>query len=154
MKYFILLHFLNSFYYSPKSKIMKFKHFLVFTVVFALVALGTSCSKPSEKKLTGKWQLVSEQYRDSDDPEWEIDYPDPDEVIVYEFVKDGICYVYYNGVKVDSGTWIYDKSTEKIIVDGEAFDVIKCTAKEMVWSYKETWGDEWYEDQINFKKTK
>ncbi|MBR4647992.1 MAG: lipocalin family protein [Bacteroidales bacterium] len=133
---------------------MKLKHLLIFTVVFALVALGTSCSKASEKKITGKWQLVSEQYRDNEDPEWDFDYPDADEVYIYEFVKDGNCYMYYNGRQVDSGTWIYDKSTEKIIVDGESADVIKCTSTEMVWGFKETWGDEWYEEQINFKRVK
>lgn len=133
---------------------MKLKHLLIFAVVFALVALGTSCSKPSEKKIIGKWQLVSEQYRDNEDPEWEFDYPDADEIVVYEFAKDGICNLYYNGIQVDRGTWIYDKSNEKIIVDGESADVIKCTSDEMVWSYKETWDDEWYEEQINFKRVK
>ena len=133
---------------------MKLKHLLIFTVVFALVALGTSCSKASEKKITGKWQLVSEQYRDNEDPEWDFDYPDADEVYIYEFVKDGNCYMYYNGIQVDSGTWIYDKSNEKIIIDGESADVIKCTSTEMVWGFKETWGDEWYEEQINFKRVK
>jgi hypothetical protein len=133
---------------------MKLKHLLIFAVVFALVALGTSCSKTSEKKIVGKWQLVSEQYRDNEDPEWEFDYPDPDEIVIYEFVKGGNCNVYYNGTLVDGGTWIYDKSTEKIIVDGEAADIIKCTANEMVWCYKETWGDEWYEEQMNFKRVK
>lgn len=134
---------------------MKFKHFLVFTVVFALVALGTSCSKPSKNKIVGKWQFVSEQYRDSDDPEWDFDYPDPDEVLVYEFVKDGTCYVYYNGIQEGRSTWTYDKSTEKIIVDGETFDVIKCTSSEMVWNYKKIWDDDdWYEEQFNFKKVK
>ncbi|MCR4826274.1 MAG: lipocalin family protein [Bacteroidales bacterium] len=133
---------------------MKLKHLLIFAVVFALVALGTSCSKPSEKKIVGKWQLVSEQYRDNEDPEWEFDYPDPDEIYVYEFVKDGTCNLYYNGAQVERTTWIYDKSNEKIFVDGDAADVIKCTAKEMVLGFKETWGDEWSEEQINFKRVK
>ena len=133
---------------------MKFKHFLVFTVIFALVALGTSCSKPSEKKIIGKWQVVSEQYRDNDYPEWEYDYPDPDEIYVFEFKSQGILDVYYNGILVDTESWAYDKSNEKIIVDGDAFNVVKCTSKEMVWSYKESWDDEWYEEQINLKKVK
>lgn len=133
---------------------MKLKHLFIFTVVFALVALGTSCSKPSKNKITGKWQLVSEQYRDNEDPEWDIEYADANEVVVYEFVKDGTCNVYYNGEKMDTGMWTYDKTNEKIIVDGEAFDVVKCTANEMVWGWKETYGDEWYEEQLNFKKAK
>ena len=134
---------------------MKFKHFLVFTVVFALVALGTSCSKPSEKKLCGKWQLVSEQYRDNYDPGWDIDYADPDELLVFEFKKDNTYCLYYNGVSYDNGSWMYDKSTEKIYIDGEAWDVTKCTSSELVLSMKETYSDgDWEEEQLNFKKVK
>lgn len=133
---------------------MKFKHFLVFTVVFALVALGTSCSKPSEKKIIGKWQVVSEQYRDNDFPDWEYEYPDADEVLVFEFKAKGILNIYYNGILDDTETWSYDKSNEKIIIDGDAFDIVKCTSNEMSWSYKESWDDEWYEEQINLKKVK
>ena len=134
---------------------MKFKHFLVFTVVFVLVALGTSCSKTSEKKICGKWQLVSAQYHDSDDPEWDIDYPDPDEVWILELKKDNTYAYYENGVLEDTGSWMYDKSTENILIFGTSWIVKKCTSSETVWDYKYAWnGDTWEEVQWNFKKVK
>ena len=133
---------------------MKFKHLLVFTVVFALVALGTSCSKPTEKKIIGKWQVVSEQERDSYDPEWDIDYSDPDEVYIYEFQSKGVCSLYYNNVLLANRNWSYDKATEKLIIGNESFDVITCTSKELTLGYKEVDDNYWYEGQVNFKKVK
>jgi hypothetical protein len=134
---------------------MKSKHFLVFAVVFALVALGTtSCSKPSEKRIIGKWQIISEQHRDSYNPEWVFDEWGPVNVIVYEFVKDGISNVYYNETLDYTSTWSYDKSADKILYDGNYYDVIECTSSEMVWHYKDIREDEWIEGQINFKKVK
>ena len=135
---------------------MKFKHFLVFTVVFALVALGTSCSKPSEKKLFGKWQLVCHHYRDSDDPEWwEIQHFDSDE-FCWELKEDHTYSISLNGEVQNNGSWMYDKSTEKLYLDGEeCCDVTECTASEMVWNSKEVHDDGfWAEQQWDFKKVK
>ena len=138
---------------SSLDELAKLK-LLIFAVVFAVVALGTSCSKPSEKKIIGKWQLVSEQYRDSYDPEWDIDYYN-DEVIIAEFKSDGTCNIYEDGELDDVVTWSFDKSNQKIIFYGESFDISFPNSKEMVWNYKYTWSDgDWEEEQMNWKKVK
>ena len=133
---------------------MKFKHLLILAVAFVLVAFGTSCSKPSENKIIGKWQIASMQYRDSDDPEWEYELPEADEIVTAEFRSDNFCAIYFNGELEDLVAWSYDKSSGKIIFDYDIFEVTKCTSKEMIWYYKESDEDEWEEMQINWKKVK
>lgn len=134
---------------------MKFKHFLVFTVVFALVALCTSCNKPSENKIIGKWQVVSLQERDSDDPdEWEIETPDADEILIMEFRSDGKCFSYEDGELEGSGTWSYDKDNQKLTINNISFDIIKFSSKEMTIGYKQSYAEYWVEIQTNLKKVK
>ena len=132
---------------------MRFKHLLVFTVVFALVALGTSCSKPTEKKIVGKWQLVSDKDWSSSYPVWD-EYIDPDDFITAEFRNDGSCYIYEDGELDDIVTWAYDKSTEKIYWYGDSFDFDSFSPKEMVWHLKEVDGSWSYEEIITWKKIK
>ena len=132
---------------------MKFKHFLVFTMAFALVALCTSCNKSSENKILGKWRAVSYQYRTSEKPEWETRTPPADQVSITEFRADGTCYKYENDELEDKGYWSYDKDNQKLTINGVTYDIVKLSSKEMVLDIKSD-GDDWAEVQINLEKVK
>ena len=95
------------------------------------------------------------QYHSSANPDqWQTETPDPDEVNVIEFRNDGNCLIYENGEIEDSGKWSLDKENEKLIIDGEAYDITKLTSKEMVLNVKVTIGEGWIEEQVNLKKVK
>ena len=121
-------------------------------MAFALVAMGISCSKPSQKRIAGKWQLVSDKDWSSNYPTWD-EYIDADDYIVAEFRSDGTCIIFYNGEQDDVVTWAYDKSTEKIYFGGDSFDLDSFSSKEMVWKLKETDGDWSYEEILTWKRS-
>ena len=131
---------------------MKFKHLFVFTVVFALVALATSCSKPSESKIVGKWEAVSIQERSSVHPEWESMGIKPNTYL--EFRSDGTYSSYENGELDDSGIWSYNKDKNQLVIDGMPFDIISFSSTQMVLNVKSTFEDKWWETETTLKKMK
>ena len=112
---------------------MKLRHLLVFTLIAALFTLGTSCNKPAEKKIYGKWQLTSTQYRDVDEPEWE-EYIDEygSNTVIGNFMDDGTCLMSY-GTYEETVNWTYDANLKTIAFDGDVYQMESLSNKEMVW---------------------
>ena len=131
---------------------MKFKHLFVFTVVFALVTLATSCSKPSEGKIVGKWEAVSLKEHSSIHPEWESMSIKPNSYL--EFRSDGTYSAYENGELDESGIWSYNKDNNQLVIDGQPFDITSFSSTQMVLNVKVTYGNEWIETETTLKKMK
>ena len=131
---------------------MKFKHLFVFTVVFAIVALASSCSKPSESKIVGKWEPISLQERSSMHPEWESMGIKPNSYL--EFRSDGTFSSYENGELDDSGIWSYNKDNNQLVIDGKPFDILSFSSTQMVLNAKVTYGQDWIESEATLKKMK
>lgn len=150
---------------------MKYKHFFLLTVIFVFVALGISCSKPSEKSIHGKWQLINKQYRDSNDStETEI----YDGKVVVEFKMDTSSWktacITYNGYPIDTCDWNIKDGTDSIVIkytDGNREEYLieekEFSSYNMVWSKKDSTTTETEEGEeekfkseiiINWRKTK
>ena len=132
---------------------MKYKHYVVFTVLFAFVALGISCSKPSEKKIFGTWQLTKEEHRDSDNSQWTFK----------DLVNDSFFYYFrINGTCVTNEGkecwWSLDNNGQTIIFDGIPYDIEEFSSKKMVWHYNGkphlSESSEWYEERLTWEKPK
>ena len=134
---------------------MKFKNLLIYSIVFALVAVGTSCSKPSEKNIIGKWQLVSFQYHDITNPEWR-EFVEPNETIIGEFKSDGKVDVYKDGVLDYTTIWSYIDGV--IMFDHFNYNMEEYSSKKMVWFDREsnTYNGEesWFEERRVWEKAK
>jgi len=132
---------------------MKFRHFLIFSVVFALVAIGTSCTKPTTKNIVGKWQLTSSLYCDSDDPEWDEEVEN-DEVVIGDFREDGKCVLSENGREYGIVHWSLDEKNQTITFDGLTYNIKSFSTSQMVWHNRLAIDDEWMELQMTWKKSK
>lgn len=109
-----------------------------------MAALGTSCNKASEKKISGKWNLSVLQFRDIDNPDW-TDLATEADKITAELRVDGTYSFFKDGVVTTEGLWdytdgvlhIYDKDGEKT-----ALTVNKCSKTYMEWFYSnQAWDD-------------
>ena len=134
---------------------MKNKHLLALTLAFAMVLLGTSCSKPSEKNIVGKWQLVSFQYRDNTNTEWR-EFVEPNETIVGEFHNDGTVTVYKNGAVDYKTIWSYNDGV--VMFDHFDYEMEEFSSKKMAWIIKKSnnVSDEspWFEERRVWEKSK
>jgi len=124
-------------------------------VAIALAVVGTSCSKPSEKNIVGKWQMVSFQYRDNTNLDWR-EFVEPNETIIGEFHNDGSVIVYKNGVMDYKTIWSYNDGV--VMFDHFDFEMEEFSSKKMSWIIKKSndVSDEspWFEERRVWEKSK
>lgn len=134
---------------------MKFKHFFVLAVAFALVALGTSCNKPSENKILGKWRTTGIETCNSINPDvWVEETLPADEVNIIEFRSNGTCLYYNEDGQQETGAWSYDKDSQQLTINGKTGDIIEFTSNQMKLEFKLTAGENWIKTRTTMKKIK
>jgi hypothetical protein len=134
---------------------MKFKHFFVLAVAFALVALGTSCNKPSENKILGKWRTTGIETCNSINPDvWVEETLRADEVNIIEFRSNGTCISYNEDGQQETGAWSYDKDSQQLTINGATFDIIAFSSQKMELEYKYTNGELWVKTRTTMNKIK